>query len=274
MKIFIFIFINILIIAAAELTGKLFFNSGAIHAIALIFVIVAALPLVRNYYLADPIFKKFLNASIFAFLLFSVSHAAEYFLFLVNKDYVDFIFAIAINFYLASILLIVLGSEIFLRAYSGYHRSRMPIIVIGAFIALIVSFSFFLIMDPKAISLEPESIFPYIYMVIVIIAGFLFWKRISKLKTSLNPSFAGFFRFFGIMIIFVMASALFYIFYELIEKAAKIPEYQTIYFSHFFFYIGLSIMFFAFEELLKIGGVVKDVRELLNKKNNNNNINR
>lgn len=263
----VFILVNILIIISAELTGKLFFNKGIIHAIALLFVFVAALPLARNYYLADPIFKKFLNASIFAFFIFSLSHISEYLLFSLNAEYVDFIFAIAINFYLASILLMMLGSEVFLRAYSGYHRSVIPMLFTGIFIAALVIFSIFLSLKPESISLEPESLTPYLYGAGIVAAAFLFMRRLARLRALLNPSFFGFFRFLNIMLIFVITSSFLYAFYEFIEDFAKIPEYQIVYFSHFFFYGGLSLMFLAFEELLKVGGVVKDVREFLKNKN-------
>lgn len=273
MKALIFVLVNIIIIAGTELTGTLFFNKGVIHAIALIFVFVAAIPLARNYYLADPIFKKFLTASIFAFILFSVSHISEYFLFSLHAEYVDFIFAIAINFYLASILLMILGSEIFIRAYSGYRHSRAPMAITGIVIAALVSFSFFLSVNSSAISLEPDSITPYLYGAGTIVIAFLFWKRLSRLKASLNRSFLSFFRLLGAMLILVIISSFLYAFYELIEEMAGIPEYQIVYFSHFFFYGGLSLMFLAFEELLKIGGVAKDIREFLKNKNNkiNNN---
>ncbi|MBI2626477.1 MAG: hypothetical protein HYW69_02710 [Candidatus Nealsonbacteria bacterium] len=261
MKALVFIIINIFIIIATELSGTLFFDRGIIHIIALVFVIAAAVPLARNYYLADPIFKKFLTAGIFAFFLFSASHISEFIQFRLSGGYNDHIFAITVNFYLTSILFMVLGSEIFLRASSGYHSSKAPILLTVFAIATLILFSFFFSIRPETISLEPESMAPYFYGMAAIISAFLFRKRILRLRKSLNPTFSGFFRFLNIMAVFVMVSIFFNIFYEFIEKAAKIPEYQIVYFSHFFFYGGLSIMFLAFEELLKLGGVLKDIRE-------------
>lgn len=263
MKVAIFVAINALIIIATEFSGRLFFDSGIIHVIALFFVVVAAVPLARNYFLADPIFKKFLSASILAFFLFSSSHISEFIQYHLSQEYNDHIFAITVNFYLTSILFMMLGSEIFIRAYSGYHSSRLPFAVMGVFIAALIFFSFLFSLRPGAISLGPEGAAPYIYGVAAMILAFLFWRRISRLKKSLNSSFAGFFGFLRIMLVFVAISIFFNIFYEFMEEWAGIPEYQIVYLSHFFFYGGLSIMFLAFEELLKVGGVLKDIREYL-----------
>lgn len=265
MKIAIFAAVNILIILATELSGTFFFDSGIIHIIALLFVAVAAVPLIRNYYLTDPIFKKFLTASIFAFFLFSASHVSEFLLFSLHTEYSDYIFAITINLYLASVLLMILGSEIFVRAHSGYRRSSSPMIATAGAIMMFVFFSFFLSINPESISLEPNSAIPYLYGFIVVAIAFLFWQRLAYLKTVLDASFSGFFRFLGIMIVMVIISSLLYIFYEVIEGVVRIPEYQIIYISHFLFYGGLSIMFLAFEEFLKIGGVAKDIREYMKK---------
>ncbi|MBI2450103.1 MAG: hypothetical protein HYV47_01045 [Candidatus Nealsonbacteria bacterium] len=266
MKAYIFILINALIILTTELFGTLFFDEGIIHIIALLFVITAGISLARNYYLADPIFKKFLIASIFAFILFSASHISEFIQFHFSGGYNDHIFAITVNFYLTSILFMILGSEIFIRAYSGYRRSRIFIIIGGILIAIFIYLSFLFSVRPEAISLEPEGITPYLYGAASLLLAFLFWRRLLRLRKSLNPSFVGFFRSLKAMLIFVTVSMLFNIFYEFIEDGAGIPEYQIVYFSHFFFYGGLSIMFLAFEELLKVGGLIGDIRERL--KNN------
>ena len=68
--------INIAIIWIAELAGRgyYFYESGAIHGIAIVFILLAMTRLLGNYYIADPILKRFLQGSIAALLLFSASH--------------------------------------------------------------------------------------------------------------------------------------------------------------------------------------------------------
>ncbi|MBI2042235.1 MAG: hypothetical protein HYT21_00570 [Candidatus Nealsonbacteria bacterium] len=265
-KAVILIAINFLIVLATEFSGTLFFENGVIHIIALFFVVATAVPLARNYYLADPILKKFLVASIFAFLLFAASHISEFFQYKISGGYPDHIFAITVNFYLMSIFLMIFGSEIFLRAHSGYRHSRVHLVLTGIALAVLLLISFFFSIYPEIISLAPENLAPYAYGVAALMISFILWRRLVRLGNLFSKSLVDFFRYLQIMLIFVVISMIFNIFYEFMEEGLGIPAYEIVYFSHFFFYGGLSVMFLAFEDLLKIGGVFKDIRE---RRNNN-----
>lgn len=252
--------LNALIIAVTEATGSLFFEKGIIHIIAILFIVAATVPLARNYYLADPIFKKFLNASILAFIVFAVSHVSEYLLFARQTAYSDHVFAVAINLYISSILIMLFGTEVFLRAYSSYHRSRIPLIVAAITIGALVIFSGFLATGSEFLSLEPNSIVPYLYAAAALVIAILLLREMKRVRHAMSDAFATFFRYLSAMLGFVGVSLFAYIFYEFIEHAG-VPEVQIVYINHFFFYGGLSIMLLAFEDLLNVGGIVKDIRD-------------
>ncbi|OGF62616.1 hypothetical protein A2662_03710 [Candidatus Giovannonibacteria bacterium RIFCSPHIGHO2_01_FULL_45_33] len=259
---YILLFINIAIIAAAELTGegKLFFESGLVHSIAILFIIGVAMSLFRQYYFADPIFKKFLNACLVAFAVFSASHAFEFFMYRFAGRYEDHVFAVTINFCLMSILIMISGSEIFLRAYFGHKRARFPFLLSNIVIAGIAVFSTLLFFDNVLVSLEPENAAPYLYSLAVLAAAFLLWRRINLLKHSL-PQLTGFFKLLACMVVFVALSALSYSLYDIIKEFLGMPDYQIVYLSHFIFYIGMSLVFLAFQRLENVGGgVVDDIK--------------
>lgn len=256
--------INIVIIIAAEFVndGKLFFESGFIHGIALLFIISVAIVLSRQYYLADPILKKFINACLIAFVVFSASHIIEFLGYQFFGAYGDHLFALALNFYLISLLVMISGSEIFLLAYGGYHDSRRTLlytnIAIGAFILL----STLLFVNTSWISLEPNMFAPYLYVLILLSVAVLLERRIFALRKAL-VQLTPFFSLLRLMVVFVAVASCFYALYEVIQDYLGVPEYQIIYLSHFFFYGGMSLMFVAFQRLSSFGGgLIGDIKAL------------
>lgn len=254
--------INIVIIIAAEFTGggKLFFESGLIHGIALVFIISVAIVLSQQYYLADPILKKFVNSCLVAFVVFSASHITEFLGYRFFGAYGDHLFALALNFYLISLLVMISGSEIFLLAYGGYQKSRRAMVSANIAIGALVLFSTLLFVRTSWISLEPDEFAPYLYMLAVLAVAVLLERRISALTKALSQ-LTPFFSLLRGMVIFVTAASCFYALYEIIVDYLGIPEYQIIYFSHFFFYGGMSLMFIAFQRLSTFsGGLIDDIK--------------
>src|SRR3989338_6262687 len=119
--------INVIIILMAEFAGggRLFFNLGLIHLIAVLFII------------------------------FTVSHIVEFTSMMVFKIYQDATFANVVNFYLISILTLAIGAELFLKVYRG-RDARLIMLLSGIIAAILILIAAFLI-NPELISLEPDS---------------------------------------------------------------------------------------------------------------------
>lgn len=259
---YVLLILNAAIIIAAEFTGGgiLFFEKGIIHGIALIFIGAVAVALSRQYYLADPILKKFLNACLIAFAVFSASHAVEFLSYYFLGKYGDYLFALTLNFYIISLLIMIAGSEIFMRAYSGYKSTRFIFILSDIAIVVFAVFSTLLYLNPALISFEPANAAPYFYSFVVLTATFLFWRRILRLTRAV-PQLSGFLNLLGWMAGLIAVSAFFYSSYEIIKDFLGVPEYQIIYLSHFVFYAGMSLMFVAFQKLSVVGGgVIDDIK--------------
>ena len=76
----VLVLINFLIIFACETVGggKFFEDSGAIHGIAILFIVLAGSRLFTRYYLFDPELKILLRTSLVAMGFFALSHFIEF----------------------------------------------------------------------------------------------------------------------------------------------------------------------------------------------------
>ncbi|KKW24028.1 MAG: hypothetical protein UY70_C0009G0015 [Candidatus Kaiserbacteria bacterium GW2011_GWB1_52_6] len=257
-----FIALNITIIIAAEFIGggTFFFENGIIHGIAALFIIGVAISLLHRYYFADPMLKKFLNACLIAFGVFSFSHVVEFLSDRFLGGYGDYLFALTLNFYIISLLIMITGSETFLRAYSGYQRSRTAFALSNSVILAFAVFSGLLFFDTSLISLEPANVVPYLYVCAVLTVAFVFWRRIIHLRRTI-PLLDDFFVLLLWMVVFIAISASAYALYDVIKDVFSISEHQIVYLSHFLFYGGMSIMFIAFHKLSYVGGgVIDDIK--------------
>ncbi|MDE2001680.1 MAG: hypothetical protein KGI60_03920 [Patescibacteria group bacterium] len=253
------VIINVAIIWAAELSGQghLFFETGAIHGIAILFIILALTRLVEHYYIADPILKRFLQGSLAALLLFSASHVIEFLSYFVAGSYTDALFASVANFYLLSLLMIIIGAEYFLQYY--YHRSpqivRLLMVTAAAFFALTVWFVF----QPASVSLDLQSSTPYLYtLMLCIIGGYAVVDTIQIGKAI--PFFKDFSGVLTMAVGLIIFAAVTNIFYDL-HGALGVDEYQFVYLSHFTFYAALSAIYLSFGKLTGTTGLHRDIRE-------------
>ena len=114
---------NIAIIIAVELSdgGKFFVETGLIHGVAILFIFLAIGVLFLPYQLYDQYAKKFLWGEILAMLIFASSHITEFLSYKIFDIHEDAVFANVANFYIISILVMLVGSEMFFKAY---HRGR------------------------------------------------------------------------------------------------------------------------------------------------------
>lgn len=252
--------INAIIILLAESVGggAFFYTSGIIHIIALLFIVLAITRVYFHYYTYDPVLEKFLHASIAALLVFGASHIVEFLSIIVLKTYQDTTFASVAQFYMASILLITVGTEIFLRKHD--RRSYLFIGFLSSVIAFLFGFTAFILKNDQFISLEPDEPVVYIYMTALIAIGILGVWQMIRIK-KLVPIMSGFVNYLTVAIGMVVIATIPNIFYEVMEHGLGIPEMQVTYLSHFTFYAALSVLFLAFGRLSTLGGIYKDLDE-------------
>jgi len=253
--------INLAIVFASETIGhgKTFHDTGIIHGIAVLFIILASTRIFQKYYLFDPEIRNMLRYSLWAMAFFAVSHFVEFASFVLFRTYTDAAFANVINFYVASLLFMAMGSEQVFVAYEKRSKVRMKAYAVA--IAFFIGLTFLFIWKNALISLEPDEIAPYAYAAVVLgvgIYGFRQWRRVGKLY----PWFGGFVKLMTQATTLIMLATFPNIFYELLEHVG-VEEVQSIYLSHFTFYAALSVMYLAYGDSLKIGGIHKDIREMM-----------
>lgn len=254
-----FLFINLAIIFLVELTGQLFFNVGAIHIVAVLFIILAVIRIFVHYYTYDPVLEKFFHACLAALFVFAISHIVEYLSMHIFHYYSDSVFANTTNFYLISLMLIIIGAEAFLRIYD--IRSAWQTKTLAVLIGLLIILAGFFIMKNYAVSLEIDNPTPYLYVLAVIFFGAVAIKKVMKIGQHVKFS-KTFSAYMSAGIALIVLATLPYIFYDLLESQFKIPVFQIMYLSHFFFYASLSLMFLAFGRITALGGELEDLKKI------------
>lgn len=247
----VLIAINILIIVAAELTGELFLQTGLIHMIALLFLLLGISRIFVHYNSYDQYLQPLTLGAVAALLLFAFSHLTEYFSFGNGTEhYSDALYVDVTNVYMTAMLMVALGAQYFLSKQS----KTVPLLLTlaGAFAgSLVVTVLGFLRII--TISLEPDEADVYLYSVVVIGVTILSITRMLRLgkAVSIMQSFA---RYIAVAFSLIALAALYYLLYEILEHAGM-PDVQIIYISHFLFYAALSVMFLAFPRLARLGGI-------------------
>ncbi len=253
---------NIAVIAVAEITGQLFFKFGIIHIIAILFIALSVVRIFVRYYSYDPILEKFFLTSLAALFVFALSHIVEYFSMSMGAfvNYSDSVLVNTTNFYLISLMLIIIGAEAFLRIRDSRSLTQINVLIglIAAFIILIFVFE----TKKDLVSLELDNPAPYVYMAMVIFFGLVALKKIGRIGKHVGISTA-FVKYISVSIILIMLSTAPYIFYELLEAKFGFPLYQIMYLSHFFFYASLSLFFLAFGKVKIAGGVYEAAKKIV-----------
>jgi hypothetical protein len=258
---YVFIIINAVIIALALNVGGglYFFETGLIHLIALIFIALAVLRIFYHHYTYDPILEKFVRASSFALLIFAGSHIIEYVSMMFLNRYADAVFANVANFYIISTFSIIIGATYFSsinhQTYALFLRRFSY-----AVIAVLLLFSLYLFANDRTLSLEMTSPAPYVYALILLVAGALAVIEIVKIR-HLTPIMVGFTSYLLGALMLTLTAILPNIFYDALG-AVGIPSYLSLYTSHFLFYAALSLFFLAFKKLSYLGGVYEDLKAL------------
>lgn len=252
---------NIAVIAIAEITGELFFKLGIIHIIAILFIGLSVIRIFVRYYSYDPILEKFFQASLGALFVFTLSHIVEYFSMSMGAFvyYSDSVLVNTVNFYLISLMLVVIGADVFLRIRDS--RSATQIKVLVGLIAALVILVFVFTTKKDLVSLELNNPTPYVYMLLVFLFGLMALKKVGRIGKHVSISTA-FTKFLSASIILIMLSTVPYIFYDFLESTFNLPLYQIMYLSHFFFYASLSLFFLAFGRIKIVGGIYEGLDKI------------
>jgi len=255
---YIFLVLNIIIIYLTETVGggKYFFDTGIIHFIAIIFVFLAFVRIFRHRNIHDPVLQKLVSASIAAMVVFAVSHVIEFINFEIFHGYSDALFANVANMYLISLLLILIGAESFLRIY--HNRGKWLIWVSRILIILLAAFTVILLFKPDLISLDTDTITSYIYTAIMLIITVMAMLRVWEIKKHV-AIVRGFVNYLFVSVILIAIAILANIYYEFIVDGFKIADYRVIYLAHFGFYLALSLLFLAFGQLNRLGGMLDEI---------------
>ncbi|HSR88785.1 MAG TPA: hypothetical protein VLK22_00085 [Candidatus Udaeobacter sp.] len=253
-------FINAAIIIIAESTGQLFFRMGLIHIIALLFIALSVIRIFVRYYSYDSVLEKFFQASLAALFVFTIAHIVEYFNMTMGMSayYSDAALVNTANFYLISLIIIIIGADAFLRIYDNRSRARINFLI-GLIAALVVLIFVFTAKKDLA-SLELDEPMPYVYLAAVFTFGLLALRKVRLIgkRVGISTAFA---KLLSASIILLMLSTVPYILYDLLEEHFGFPLYQIMYLSHFIFYASLSLLFLAFGRVKIMGGVYEDLNK-------------
>lgn len=246
---------NIVIIIVTELSGNFFLDTGIIHLIALGFVVLGISRIFVHYNVYDHYLRLLIGGGVLALLIFSASHLVEFLGYMYFKIYEDAIFVSVINFYIASMLAIVIGAEYFLVALKKGRLATIIVSSVGMLGFLFLSAVIFSGQLPVSLELTVST--PYIYAVLVLGVSILSVNRLLKIKKHVSIM-VGFANYFIAAFALIATSALLYVFYDPLKELGM-PDIQILFVSHFLFYGALSLMFLAFVRLSNLGGIYEEV---------------
>lgn len=257
---YFFLGFNMLVIILAETVGdgRLFFDKGIIHVIAVCFVFLTIIRIFYHYYTYDPILETFIHTSLAAMGVFAVSHIVEFVSFMVLHKYADIVYTNVANFYLMSLFLIILGAESFLRRLHGRSMFLTRFLYGGIFVLMIWS-AVLLFMQNSSLSTDTVSI-SLLYTLATFAAIWIGLSKMHEIKRNVK-FMSEFVDRLSLSIVLIGLSVLPNIYYEFVVHTLKLPEIQIVYLSHFAFYGSLSVLFLAFGGVFRWGGLLEEVAQ-------------
>lgn len=258
---YLLIVINVGIIVCALTVGggKLFFDTGLIHIIAMLFVALAISRIFFHHYTYDPILEKFVHANLLAMMVFALSHVFEFVSFVILREYPDTVFANVANLYMISLFIMIIGAGPFVAfKYPLYTKWARVLSVAGIVTLLFLTAA--TMWSDTVVSLDTDDVAPYLYSLILGVTTALALWEVHKIKV-IAPVARGFASYLAATILLIAFAALANILYEFLKDYAGVADYLSIYLSHFAFYAALSIFFLAFGEFRNLGGVFADINK-------------
>lgn len=250
--------LNIMVIFVVEISGEFFANTGLIHLLAIIFILLAIIRASMHPHVHDQFLEPIIHRGILAMLIFAISHIVEFSGYMIFSIPDEAISANVVNFYLASTLIVITGVEAFVGRLDNSSRNITKAIEI-----LVVSFGLlilYILFNTHRISLSSSSWMTYAYTVMIISVNIFSLWRLQTLKQHV-PIMTNFINYFFAAFVFIGLSALLYTFERILGESG-ISTLQVVYLNHFLFYGALSLIFLAYDRLLHLGGIYDDLEKM------------
>lgn len=251
--------INIAIIVAAQLLGggMMFFNTGIIHGIALLFIVLVIIRIFNRPNIYDPILGSYTLAAIVAMAIFAAAHSVELLRVVVFKSQSHVSYANMINLILLAVILVALaiGAEAFIWRLE--RRGRLILNTFAILLSLLLVVASYVVLNPNIHWLPAGSPQLYVYAAATtILCALVLWK-ILQVRGKV-VFMGGFTKYLVAAVILIDFNMIANIFHEQLQTAG-VPEHQLIYFNHFIFYIVLSMFFLSFSQLRHLGGILDEI---------------
>lgn len=255
----ILIAINVVIILVAQFAGGgyWFASTGLVHGAAVLFVLLAATKLYTRPLFTDPELRRFTTMNLLALGVFGLSHVMEYVGYNYLKLSSDTLYANVINLYLASLMFMIVGAHsIMVRRDKQARIFSWLLSLAGLLLCLLM---IYFVANDKVVSLDSDvSLLPWVYAVVIMAVAGTAFISLGKL-TKMMPMVRPFSKIMTIASVFVLLATIPEVFSKGLMDNVGVSPVQVLYLSHYGFYIGLSVMYLAFEKL-KVGGVYGDIR--------------
>lgn len=254
----VLIAVNLVGILATEFVGggTYFEETGLVHSIAILFVVLIIIRIFTDYAFSDHILKGFLKIQLGFFLFLGTIHVYEYLgLYVLNINDVV-VESTAVLAYLIWIIGNIFAIQWVLRIYNKTSTNLVPIF--GLVIALVASLIIGMHIFSSAIHEVPEWVHGTILTFVVASAIFSIW-RLNQMK-KIMPVFAEYARYANPAIVLVTLA----VFSEYSESEGFLSIFgvsstQNLYLSHFLIYAALSLLLIGFGKLKKPQGIYAEM---------------
>lgn len=251
--------LNLAIIFSAEFFGggTYFEETGLMHAIAIVFVVLILIRIFSEYAFSDHILRRFLKIQLGFFLFLGFIHVYEYFglhYSLTDPEAIELSVMLA---YLIWILGVLIGLESVFRIY--YKKSVAFMATLYAFLLVGVFWIIALNVSHEFVE-EMEEWIPLIGLSLIVIFGALAIVSTRKIR-EIMPVFKEYSHYAIpaiVLIVFAALSEYFESTHYLLDVLG-ITDTQNLYFAHFFMFAALSLLLIGFGRLKKPKGIYADM---------------
>lgn len=255
---YVLIALNLAGVLVTEFAGRgtYFAETGLVHAVTILFVVLILVRIFSDYAFSDYILKGFLKIQLSFFLFLGMIHVYEYLgLYVLNiADVV--VESTAVLAYLVWLLGNIFAIEWVFRIYR--QSSAKFLVIFGTAIALVSALVVALHVYSTSIHEIPEWTHGTTLFLVALSAVVTIW-RLNQIK-EIMPVFNNYAKYAVPAIILVtLASLSEYAESEGFLNAFGISDVQNLYISHFLIYIALSLLLIGFGKLKKPQGIYADM---------------
>lgn len=256
---YLLISLNLVIILVSEFSGGgvYFEESGLIHLIAVVFVLLCAYTVSSFRHLQGGSFFTIFKGFLIALALFSLVHIVEYLavIGLIGERLEELADFNVMVFYAVGFISILIG---FKNVLGIYHGSQSKVKLLYWMVVPMVLISFFVFIKGDVEFFGSEIILSLLMVALNVIIGALVIFKSLEIEKIMSM-FKHFMRYMRYSFILVIVAVLF----EFLEifGLSFIPDTQITYLTHFAFYIALGFQLLAFRQLFNLGGVYEDLEK-------------